>query len=161
MILSRRDCFKTGILGSLTLVLGPFSTSAFELNWLDPKGAAIFRALIPQFLEGTEVYAVQDVLEGVDRAIGGLEPATQAELRELTNLLSFPLTRFFLSGLWSPWEEAQAEQLKAFLDRWRNSRFALFRAGYQGMAELVMASYYGNPNGWSAIGYPGPPVLSK
>jgi len=161
MMLSRRDCFKTGMAGSLVMFLGPGSLPAQGMSHLDAKGAAIFRALIPAFLEGHGVYAVQDVLDRVDQAAKGLERATRDELTELMNLLSFAPSRILLAGVWSPWDKVTPQEAAEFLESWRHSGWGLFRAAYQGMHELVMAARYSEPGSWPDIGYPGPPELPK
>jgi hypothetical protein len=103
--------------------------------------------------------AVVEVVRGVDRAVAGLPPSVQEEVAQLFALLGFPLTRRLLAGVGSPWLEATPEAVKRFLERWRASHFALLRSAYAALHELIMAAWYGNPDTWPAIGYPGPPTV--
>jgi hypothetical protein len=81
------------------------------------------------------------------------------EIEQLFALLSFAPTRAVVAGVWSPWPDAAPASIGAFLDRWRDSRFALLRSAYGALHQLVFAAWYGNLSAWPAIGYPGPPSL--
>jgi hypothetical protein len=74
-------------------------------------------------------------------------------------LLAFAPTRCLVAGVWSPWPEASAESIAAFLVSWRDSRFALLRSAYEALHQIVYGAWYGNPRSWPAIGYAGPPSL--
>jgi hypothetical protein len=104
--------------------------------------------------------AIEAVVAGVERAVAGLPLATQAELRQLFDLLGFAPTRLLLTGLWDDWPEISPRQLEGFLDDWRGSRLGLLRVAYFALHELVFAAWYGNPLAWPRIGYPGPPELA-
>jgi len=99
------------------------------------------------------------VIAGVDLAIAGLPPAVRSEIDELFSLLAFAPTRCLIAGVWSPWPEASRDAVATFLDRWRDSRFALLRSAFDALHRLILAAWYGNPESWTEIGYPGPPSL--
>jgi hypothetical protein len=168
----RRTLLKAGIAGGAVLVLARFmvgSNSHPESpdahgSALDSAAQAIVAAIAPVLLEGglplgVSMEARAEVVAGVDRAVAGLAPAARKEIAELFALLSFAPTRCLLAGVWSPWPSASRESVAAFLDSWRDSRFALLRSGYGAMHQLVMAAWYGNTRSWPAIGYAGPPSL--
>ena len=67
--------------------------------------------------------------------------------------------RLAFAGLWKPLEESTPQEIRAFLLRWRDSRFELQRASYRALTQLVQAAWYGNSASWPGIGYPGPPAL--
>jgi len=77
------------------------------------------------------------------------------------DLLIFPPTRRLLVGLREEWARAEQDDIRGFLYRWRESRFQLLRAGYQGLHQLVCAGWYAMPASQAAVGYPGPPVQWK
>ena len=136
------------------------------LQVLDARDARIVHALVPVVLAGAlpptldaRTDAVREVVAAFDRAVSGLAPAVQEEIADLFSLLGFAPTRLLFTGITSAWEEASEAEVRAFLERWRTSRFDLLRAGYQAIAQLLVASWYGNPASWSRIGYPGPPAL--
>lgn len=125
---------------------------------LPAGGAERASAEAPEPAAGPEP-AVVEVVRGVDRAISGLAPATQAELRQLFDLLGLAIARVLVAGLWPAWGEAGAADIAAFLARWKESRFELLRSAYLALHELIMAAWYGNQRAWPRIGYPGPPEL--
>jgi hypothetical protein len=173
---SRRAFIKTGLLGGAALWLASAAAPApakeppreggpaFE--FLTPDDRLIVGAIAPVMLAGAlpedaaaHGDAVDDVVLGVDIGISGLPPATQAELRELLDLLNLAPARVLLAGLWSSWPEASAAEIADFLEGWRTSWFALLRSAYLGLHELILAAWYGNPQSWPRVGYDGPPEL--
>ena len=96
---------------------------------------------------------------GVGVAIAGLSAAAQQELSELFTLLGFAPARVLLAGLWPSWEAASVDEVAAFLQGWRTSRLGLLRSAYAALHDLVLGAWYGTPDTWEAIGYPGPPEI--
>jgi len=168
-MLTRRRFLQVGLAGAAVLVVlrvlyGPSRPAAYRV--LDARGAELIAALAPAVLAGAlpaesapRAAAIEAVVAAFDQAVAGMSPAVQAEIDDLLGLLCFAPARVALTGLWSPWSEAGDEAITGFLERWRTSRFDLFRAGYQALTQLVQAAWYGNPLAWDAIGYPGPPRL--
>ena len=178
-MLSRRQFIKTGVIGGVVLVAiraayGSFSADAlvdedrdFSYAILRAKERTMLAAIAPVMLAGAlpqesaaRQRAIVEVVRGVDTAIRGLPPAVQSEVRDLFALLVFPVTRRVLAGVVKPWLEATPMEIAAFLERWRGSSFVLLRAAYRALQELIMAAWYGNPQAWPRISYPGPPVVS-
>lgn len=171
-MLTRRQFIKVGIAGAALLAAvryldRPLAAPAVSYRVLDEKSAAIVRSLVPVVLAGslgdeaTRARNVADVVAAFDRAVSGLAPAVQEELAQLFSFLSFAPSRIAFAGLWTRVDEATAENLKAFLTRWRHSRFNLQRQGYEALTQLIQAAWYGNEASWSAIGYPGPPAVTE
>jgi hypothetical protein len=159
MRIARRRFLQVGVAGAAVLVAA---------RWLEraaPDGE-IVAALAPVVLADAlpaapaeRAAAIARVVESVEGAILGLAPAAQREVRELFALLRFAPTRLATTGLWKPLPEAAPGDIASFLVRWRDSRFDLLRAGYQGLTQLVQAGWYDDPRSWAAVGYPGPPQL--
>jgi hypothetical protein len=169
-MLTRRQFLKVGIASGLVLAgagwLALRREPAGGYQWLDKRTAAIVAALVPAVLDGAlpaderaRADAVRETTAAFDRAVSGLSPAVQEEIGQLFSLLGLAAGRFIVAGVRSSWPEATIEEVSAFLARWRNSRFALLRAGYQALTQLIVAAWYGNPASWSGIAYPGPPPL--
>ena len=169
--ISRRTLLKAGIAGGAALLLArwlyrstttPQSTST-PYGALDAGARAIVAAIAPVMLAdalpANDPVFLQQTVAGVEQAIAGLPPAVRKEVDQLFALLSFAPTRALIAGIWSPWDEASAASIGAFLDRWRGSRLALLRSAYGALHQLVFAAWYGNSNAWPAIGYGGPPSL--
>jgi len=134
---------------------------------LDDDALAIVAAIVPAMLAGAlpaagseRPVAVGEVVAGVDKAIAGLAPHARAEIAQLFALLALPPARRAFAGVASPWPEAGVDEVSAFLDRWRDSGWALKRTAYDALHQLIIASWYGNPRSWPSIGYAGPPKLA-
>ncbi len=168
-MLTRRRFLITGALGATALgVAGWWASTrrAPASGELAPEHAAIVRAIIPAMLAGAlpsdpgeARSAVDTTAQGVVRAIGGLPPYAQHEIGQLFALLAITPARRALAGVAPPWEEASAEEVDAFLVRWRDSAWELKRSAYDALHQLIFAAWYGNPRSWAAIGYGGPPPL--
>jgi len=104
--------------------------------------------------------AIEETVAGVDHAIAGLPPAVRAEIAQLFALLALAPGRRVFAGVASPWSEASAGEVDAFLRAWQSSGWALKRTAYDALHQLVIAAWYANPRSWPAIGYPGPPSLA-
>ncbi len=137
---------------------------SLDLKKLANKDAACIAALVPAILKGAlpddpgaRQVAINEVVEAFDRTVAGLSPAIQKEIEELLSLLTFGPTRRFIAGVSKPWSEASEADVSAFLGGWRQSRFALLQQGYQALARVMLACWYGNPLSWGKIGYGGPP----
>lgn len=173
-MITRRQFIKAGIVGGAALAAAGvfYSRSLREA----PAGAVpqgltlpqrtIVAALVPAILAGAlpasgeaRRQAIARTVDGVGVAIAGLSAAAQKELGELFALLGFAPARVLLAGLWPSWEEATPAQIADFLQGWRYSRFALLRSAYVGLHDLVLGAWYGTPESWAAIGYPGPPEM--
>jgi hypothetical protein len=168
---TRRTFIKVGIAGGIVLAAArfldrPAAVAAEPYQFLDARTAAVTSALVPVVLGGAlpaeaaaRAKAVEDTTSAFDRAVAGLSPAVRKEVDELFSILRFAPARLMFTGLWNPVEESPAEDIAAFLKRWRHSRFEIQRAGYQAVTQLLQAAWYGNPASWATIGYPGAPTL--
>lgn len=172
-MISRRTFIAAGLLGGAALVTarwlrGPHAPpSEASLRILDADAQAILGAIVPVLLAGAlpadangKRLAVAEAVRGIDVAVAGLSPTAQEELRQLFALLSLPPTRFALARVSEPWNEASEADVRAFLDRFRTSSLTLLRSAYGALHQLTFAAWYGNPESWPRIGYPGPPDLS-
>jgi hypothetical protein len=172
--MSRRTLLKAGLAGGAALFLAHWLTTrdasspstGAHSDALDPPARAIVAAIVPVLLagalptDGARAPTIIAIVANVERAVGGLPPAVRREIDQLFALLAFAPSRGLLAGVWSPWSEASARSIAAFLVQWRDSRFALKRSAYGALHQLIMAAWYGSPDAWPAIGYPGPPSLA-
>jgi len=165
--MQRRAFLRTGIAGAALLAVAarlPAGSARAEgaARALGASDRAVLAAIVPVMLAGAlpaeaEAHrkAVASVVDGVSQTIAGMPPATRAELGELLMLLDLAPARRLLAGVSAPWPEASAEEIAAFLQKWRSSRFALLQSGYQALHDLIIAAWYAQPESWPAIGYPG------
>lgn len=176
--ISRRTLLKVGLAGGAALFLARWLhgrahdvTIATTTNALDHSARSIVAAIVPVLLAGAlptmgadsklVKQQVADIVDNVDQAVAGLPPASRKEIDQLFALLDVAPARCLLAGVWTPWSDASATSIGAFLAAWRDSRFALQRSAYGALHQLVMAAWYGDPGAWRAIGYAGPPSLAS
>lgn len=170
---TRRTFLAAGVAGAAALAAAGWWRSSRDAipvlvgTTPAPDALAVLTAVTPVFLEGTlpedkaaASAAVQTTVANIGTAIAGLPPGAQEELGQLFALLGFPPTRIALARVTSPWPQAPHDEIAAFLDHWRTSRFLLLHSAYSALHQLVFAAWYGNPQSWPAIGYPGPPKLA-
>jgi hypothetical protein len=169
-MVSRRQFIKFGIAGGLLLAAAGAArtqkgyraaTGADALEVLTDDDRAVLAAIAPTILAGTGAAgsSLDAAVGSIDRAVAGLPPHLQAEVKQLLALLASWPGRRLLAGVSAPWPQASGAEVAAFLERWRFSSWALFQQAYHALHELVLAAWYARPDSWPAIGYPGPPAL--
>lgn len=166
----RRTLLTVGVAGAAALATAGWwaslSRRAPHARALDDNATSIIAAIVPAMLDGAlpqgaleREDAIASTVADVDRTVMGLPPAARAELGQLFSLLGIAPARAAFAGVASPWNEASVDEVSAFLDRWRDSGWALKRSAYDALHQLVIGAWYAQPRAWPAIGYPGPPRL--
>ncbi|WP_130907657.1 twin-arginine translocation pathway signal protein [Pseudomonas sp. Sample_16] len=122
------------------------------------------RALLPVMLDGAVTAermpaAVDGTLKSLDYNLDHLSPEMLKLTRQLFDVLGMAVTRGPLTGIWGSWENASADDIRHFLDRWENSSLNLLRMGHSSLLQLVMMAWYGRQESWAHCGYPGPPTV--
>jgi hypothetical protein len=171
--ISRRTFIAAGVVGAAALATagwlrGPHAPSlGIARRALDGDAEAIIGAIVPVLLADAlpaepraHADAIAQTVTAIDIAVAGLAPAAQAELAQLFALLALPPVRMGFAGVAAPWPQASPADVRRFLDRCRDSSWTLLRSAYEALHQLIYAAWYGNPQSWSAIGYPGPPAVA-
>jgi hypothetical protein len=167
---SRREFLRFGVAGALLLATAGAARAqrgyrpadgSTPLEVLDDQDREVLAAIAPAILAGTTASgaSLAAAVGSVDRAVAGLPPHLQDEVRQLLALLGSWPGRRWIAGVSAPWRDASREEVTAFLERWRFSRWALLQQGYHALHDLVLAAWYARPDSWGAIGYPGPPEV--
>jgi hypothetical protein len=170
----RRSFLKLGVAGTLalgTVGLGAGLAGCHRREeavaqgylFLRDADLALFRALIPVVTQGTlpveaaarEARSVE-ILRRVDAGCWHLNAPAQGEVKKLFDVLNMGITRRLAAGVSTSWDKASADEVAAFLERWRGSSIGLFNAGYRALVKLIAVSNYGIPEVWPSTGYPGP-----
>ncbi|WDY58308.1 twin-arginine translocation pathway signal protein [Pseudomonas sp. PSKL.D1] len=159
----RRDLLRFSLgasvfLAGASLVDCTAQTPATGYRVLRDDDLPVLQALIPVVLAGTS--AKEDlVLQSLDNKLAALSPEMLKLTRQLLDVLSLPLTRGPLTGVWGAWQQARPGQIAAFLQRWQDSSLNLLRMGHASLLQLLQMSWYERPQAWAACGYPGPPKI--
>ncbi|MEH6567137.1 MAG: twin-arginine translocation pathway signal protein [Halopseudomonas sp.] len=151
-----------GLTASLTGCTSERSAANFKvLRESDlPMLAALYPVVVgphPAFTENPGV--IDKAIAQLDWTLERTSPFVQKAVLDLLGMLSMPLTRGPLTGVWGDLAKASPEQLHAFMLRWRDSRFDMLRQGHKTLSQLLLMSWYALPQSWATTGYPGPPVI--
>jgi hypothetical protein len=151
-----------GLGASLSGCLSSVPASGFTA--LRNSDLLFLRALVPAMLDGAVTTAsmpdaVEGTLKSLDYNLDHLSPEMLKLTRQLFDVLGMAVTRGPLTGIWGSWENASAEDIQHFLDRWENSSLGLLRMGHSSLLQLVMMAWYGRKESWAHCGYPGPPAV--
>ena len=171
--LSRRGLLKLSLGASAFLATAGLGASLSGCSSsLPASGFAILRsgdllflrALIPVMLDGAVAIektpaAVAETLHCLDNGLNHLSPEMLKLTRQLFDVLGMSITRGPLTGIWGSWENASADEIRHFLDRWENSSLSLLRMGHSSLQQLVMMAWYSRAESWAHCGYPGPPTV--
>ncbi|WHS60052.1 twin-arginine translocation pathway signal protein [Pseudomonas sp. G2-4] len=122
------------------------------------------RAVIPVMLDGAVAAgkipaAAAATLQCLDTGLAHLSPAVLKLTRQLFDVLTLGVTRGPLTGIWGSWENASADDIRQFLERWENSSLDLLRQGHSSLLQMVMMAWYSRAEAWAHCGYPGPPKI--
>ena len=171
--LSRRGLLKFSLGASAFLAtaglgasLSGCSASVPASGFVTLRGGDLLflRALIPVMLDGAVTSdrmpeTVEGTLKSLDYNLAHLSPEMLKLTRQLFDVLGMAVTRGPLTGIWGSWENASADDIRQFLDRWENSSLSLLRMGHSSLLQLVMMAWYGRKESWAHCGYPGPPTV--
>ena len=165
--LSRRRLIFTGAAGAAVLVAARWlAPSRSQDTPLAADAADVMRAIVPALLDGAlpddlaaRKVAVDRTVSAVGTAVAGLPPNAREELATLFALLALAPIRVAFANIGTAWRDADVAATNAFLVRLQKSRWAVKRTAYDALHQLTFAAWYADPQAWTAVGYPGPPVL--
>ncbi len=172
LLVSRRRFLKAGMFGSVVLVTSGLAVNLAQkespsvhpgYQWLQPQDVAFLSAILPALLkdsipDGNEGKpAVIRGLQQLDANLHRLSPEVQKQVRQLFDVATGPLTKGITTGIWQPWEQVTPAVAETFLQRWRNSRLALFRMAYSAINQLSLMAWHETQSAWLHIGFSGPP----
>jgi len=98
-----------------------------------------------------------EVPEKIDAFLATVDPATRGELKLVLKLVENALPGVFLDGRVRPFTKCDPATQDAILEGWRLSSILARRTIFKALNNLVGATYYGSPETYALVGYPGPP----
>ncbi|MDD0973608.1 twin-arginine translocation pathway signal protein [Pseudomonas fontis] len=155
--LNRRSLLKFSLGATLLLNIAGCGSDIPANRYLILRDADLpmLRAIIPVIVTSN----VDTLLAQLDTSLAALSPAMLKLTRQLFDVLSLPITRGPLTGIWGAWDQAEPAQVERFLKRWENSSLNLLRQGHCSLLQLVLMAWYSSPASWASCGYPGPPKI--
>ncbi len=169
---SRRGVLRKGLFGGALLALGGTgflaSRSSVEVDLpsdgllvLTPREYAVISAiawrLIPR-KDGFPTVETVQVARQADRILSVVDSTALAETKQLLMLFENALPNFLLGRRPTAFTRMSGDDQDAVLAEWQTSRLTLRRTGFMALRGVIMASYFGSPLTWAAVGYPGPPA---
>lgn len=171
--ISRRNALKlgagataflatAGLTGSLSGCSRSSAVAGFSV--LRASDLPFLRAAIPVMLGGAlKGRSLPDVIDqtlhSLDHGLARLSPEMLKLTQQLFDVLAMAITRGPLTGIWGGWETADADSIRSFLERWKNSSLNLLRQGHSSLLQLVLMAWYSRSDSWAHCGYPGPPKI--
>ena len=98
-----------------------------------------------------------DVAEKADAFLAPLDEASAKDLKQLLMLFDNALFSAVMGGPPRPFTQMSAGEQDRHLRSWATSRLAIRRTGFQALKRLAAAVYFGSPETYPSVGYPGPP----
>jgi hypothetical protein len=130
---------------------------------LDPQQETVLRAFIPAILEGVLSKEAELRAQQIDRLIVEIEHAlkflpefSRAQFLTLLTLLSRRLSRWLLAGELTQLDNLSIKQRTELLQSWRESFLALLQQAYLGLRDIVLATWYSEPESWALLNYKKP-----
>jgi hypothetical protein len=97
------------------------------------------------------------VAEKADAFLAPLDAASAKDLKQLLMLFDNAVFSVVMGGPPRPFTQMSPEQQDSHLRSWATSRLAIRRTGFQALKRLAAAVYFGSPETYASVGYPGPP----
>lgn len=168
----RRSFVVKGLVGTVLLAFGggtwlatrrtrPAEPAAGLLRVFSREEAAVLLAVADRLVPEQPGFPRPRALRLASRMDGvaaKADPATQRDLRRLVRLFESAGAGLLLDGAPRLFTTSSPPQQDRRLAAWRDSRIAVRRTGYRALKRLVYAAYYGSPETWAVVGYPGPPM---
>ena len=146
-----------GILFARRTKMVPLPAEALE--YFTPREYSIFHAVAETVVTPGKGPSVEDMKVALlaDRHMARLDSDAQRDVKRLLALFDNALAGFVLCGTIAPFTKLSPESRVRFLEKWENHRIGAIRSGFLALKRLAVACYYGNPETYGFVGYPGPP----
>jgi hypothetical protein len=167
---NRRTFLRTGLFGGALLALGGAGLALYPtrhvasplrpLRVLDDRGFQVLVAIARRVIvdPGADGAAIA---QGVDELASRMPREVQRDINRLLGLFESALGGLLLDGRATPFTRLSPEAQDGVLAKWRSSRLALRRGGYQGLRKLCSVAHYMEPWSWAAIGFPAPTPVGE
>lgn len=135
-----------------TRLAAPMETKIFSA-----REASVLVAVAECVVPGADASVL---IPRVDTAVSYLALESQNDFKRLLLLFDNALASFLFDGRTTAFSQLSLQDRAHVLSRWRDSRLAVRRSGYQALRKSCLAAYYGDAATWPGIGYRGPERLA-
>jgi hypothetical protein len=168
--MQRRSLLKLGLASAVVLAVAGGAVALMQPGLQNGKltegsrlifsraGQTILAGTLPAEA-GPNQIAINSLLDRIEAFIAGTPEHVQAELSQLLGLLNTAAGRRGVIGLSPSWHEASVADIAAAFQSMRESSVSLRVQAYQGLHDIVSASYFSGPESWAVLGYPGPRAI--
>jgi hypothetical protein len=134
-----------------------------KLLFFTPAEYSIWAAVADRVLaretpDSSPTPAQVDVAGKADAFLAPLPESDGKDLKQLLALFDNALFSFLTGGPPRPFTQMDPREQDAHLTAWQTSRLPIRRTGFQAMKRLCCAIYFGSPETYASVGYPGPPT---
>jgi len=168
--MERRRFVQGGLAGAALLILGGTGLAIFPsrataeplrpLRALDLRGFHVLVAVAPRIVLDPGADPVS-IAHGVDEIVSRLPREVQQDMGKLLGLFENALGGLLMDGRVLPFTRLSPGDQDRTLARWRSSRIALRRGGYQALKKLCCIAHYEQPWSWAAVGFPAPTAVGE
>lgn len=168
--LQRRTLLKLGIASAVVLAVAGGAVALMQPGLQNGKlsegarlvfaraGETILAGTLP-VEDGPKQIAINSLLDRIEAFIAGTPDHVQAELSQLLGLLATAAGRRGVVGLSAGWHEATVNEITTAFQDMRTSSVSLRVQAYQGLHDIISASYFSGQESWAVLGYPGPTIV--
>ncbi len=168
--LQRRTFLKLGVASAVVLAVAGGAVALMQPGLQNGKltensrlifsraGQTILAGTLPADA-GPNQIAINSLLDRIDTFLSGTPDHVQAELSMLLGLLATVAGRRGVVGLSPGWADASVADITEAFQAMRSSSVSLRVQAYQGLHDIVCASYFSGQESWAVLGYPGPKTI--
>lgn len=120
---------------------------------------AVARAVLTKVLPADKAQLdakLEQHLKRLDEIILSMPTSSQQELAALLGALVNAPTRWLVTGLSKPWNDASAQEINQALDAMRVHSQIPQLVAYHVLRDVTCLAYFSTPDNWSTAAYPGP-----
>ena len=169
MGLTRRSFLGLGAAGTALLAFGgvgiglmpsTLAEPAKPLTCLTEQEYSVLKALARVICPATGSYPSTDevhVAEKLDQLFATFHPGMQTELKQAILVFENALVGMVFDQRLTTFTGASVEAQAEIVEAWRTSNLGVRSQIYTALRGLIAGAYFGSPETYAAVGYPGPP----
>lgn len=167
--MKRRELLQYGLFGTGALVAAAAGLSFRSTKTWTPKAAlrcfslvefSILASIADCIIPGDTFFpsaSELQVAENIDHFLSTTESYVQSDFKALLHLIENALSNGVLEHRPQTFTYSTPEEQIALLESWQYSSISLRRTAFKALNGICQATYFGNPQTYTLVGYDGPP----